>query len=104
MNSADSSVIHVQASTAVLAISKSILIVWAPGHCVQLGNKLADHQATLGAAESQPDSALELATQRALISHSYRLPSHSTRAGEGGVHVSLMSRSKRPLPRLSAPT
>ena len=51
-NSADSSVIHVQSAAALLAVSKSILIVWAPGHCGLPFNELADHQTKLGVADS----------------------------------------------------
>ena len=36
----------------VLAMSISILIMWAPGHVGLSGNELADHQAKLGAADS----------------------------------------------------
>ena len=46
----------------------------APWHCGLPGNELADQQAKLGAAESQPDSALEPATRRALIRCSCRSP------------------------------
>ena len=61
----------------MLAISKSILIVLAPGHCDLPGNKLADHRAKLGAAETHPDNALNAATQIALIRRSCRpLPSN----------------------------
>ena len=37
-------------------MSKSIMIVWAPGHCGLSGSKLADHQAKLSAAETQPNN------------------------------------------------
>ena len=70
--SADSSVIQLQASAAVLDMSKSIPIVWDPDYCVRLGNELADHRAKIGAAETKPDNALEPATRRALISRSCR--------------------------------
>ena len=46
-SSADLSVIQMQAAAAVLAMLKSILIVWAPGHCGLSGNEFADHQAKL---------------------------------------------------------
>ena len=61
-----------QASAAVLAISKLILIVWDPGHCGLSGNELDDHQAKLGAAETQSDNALDPATRRAVIIRSSR--------------------------------
>ena len=78
-NSADSSVIQQQASAAVLTMLKSIQIVWAPGHCGLSGNELADQQAKLGAAETQPDNTFEPATGRALIHHSSRtLPSNTS--------------------------
>ena len=62
-------------------MSKSIQIVWASGHCGLPGNDLADHQVKVGAAETQPDKALDTATQRALIHHSCRPPliHHSSR-------------------------
>ena len=63
-NSADPSVIQLQAAVAVLAMSKSILIVLSPGHCGLPGNELTDHQAKLGATETQPDNTLDAATQR----------------------------------------
>ena len=67
-NSADSSVIQLQAATALLDMPKSILTVWAPGHCGLSGNELADHHlAKLGAAETQPDNTHEPASRRALI-------------------------------------
>ena len=69
-NSADQSVIQLHAAAAVLAESKSMLIVRAPGHYDLSGSELADHQAKLGAAETQSDKALDAATQRALIRHS----------------------------------
>ena len=53
-------------------MSKSILIVGSPGHCGLSGNELADHQAKLSAAETQPDNALEPAKRRALIRRSCR--------------------------------
>ena len=74
-NSADSSVIHLQTSVAVLAMSKSIMIVWATGHCSMSGNELADQHAKLSAAETQPDNTHEAATRRALIRRSSRHPS-----------------------------
>ena len=55
-------------------MSKSILIVWAPVNCGLSGNELADNQAKLSAAETQPDNALEPATRRALIRRSCRPP------------------------------
>ena len=67
--SVDSSVIQLQASTAVLAMSKSMC-----DHCVMSGNELADHRANMGAAETKPDNALEPATRRALIGRSCRPP------------------------------
>ena len=42
----------------------------APGHCGLPGNELADHQAKLCAAETQPDNAFDAATWRALIHRS----------------------------------
>ena len=69
-NSTDSSVIQLHAAAAVLAMSISVLIVWAPGHCGLLDNELADYQAILGTAETQPDNAHDAATWRALIHHS----------------------------------
>ena len=51
-------------------MSMSILIVRDPGHCDLLGNEVDDHQAKLGAAETQPYDALEPATLRALIHRS----------------------------------
>ena len=80
-NSADWSVIQLQATVAVLAMSKIFLIVWAPGHCGLSGNELADHhQAKLAAADTQPDNALKLATWRALIQCScHPLPSNTSR-------------------------
>ena len=53
-------------------MSKSILIVWSPGHCDLPGNELADHQAKLAAAVIQPDNALEPATRRPFIHRSCR--------------------------------
>ena len=91
--------------TAVLAMSKSILIVWTSGHRGLSGNKLSDHQAILGAAEIQSNNTLEPATQRALIRHScHPLPIQHERLKEVYTCLSLMSRSKRPLPRPNAPT
>ena len=55
-------------------MSRSILIVLAPGHCGLPGNKLTDHQVKLGAAETQLDSALFVATWRTLIRRSCRPP------------------------------
>ena len=57
-NSADSSVIQLKSSAAVLVMSRSILIMWAPSHCGLTGSELAGHQAKLVAAETQPDNAL----------------------------------------------
>ena len=71
-NSADSSVIQLQASAAVLAMSKSILIVWDPGHCGLSDDELADHHVKLGAAETQPDYTLEPVTRRAVTHRSCR--------------------------------
>ena len=53
-----SSVVQLQAAVAVLAMSKSILIVWVHGNCGLPGNELADHHAKLGAVATQPDNAL----------------------------------------------
>ena len=66
-NSADSSVIQLQASAAALAMSKSIVIVWAPDHCGLSGSELTDHQAKLGAAETLPNNSLESSTRRAFM-------------------------------------
>ena len=55
-------------------MSKSILIALAPGHCGLSGNDLADHQAKLGATETQPDNTLVAGTQRALIHPSCHPP------------------------------
>ena len=74
VNSADTYAIQQQTSAAVLAMSKSILIVWARDHCCLSGNELSDHQAILDAAETQPDNALEPATRRALSRRSSRPP------------------------------
>ena len=52
LNSVDSSAIQLQADAAVLTMSKSILIVWAPGHCGRPGNELTDHQVKLGAEDA----------------------------------------------------
>ena len=103
-NSGVSSVIRLQASAAVLAISKSILIVLAPRHCGLSCSELADHQAKPGAAETQSDNALETATRRALFRRSCCLPPSSTSGWRRCAHLSLVSRSKRPLPILNAPT
>ena len=63
------------------------------------GNELADQQAKLGAAEAQPNNTES--------SHptlqSPPLPSN-TSGWRRCTRLSLMSRSKRPLPRLNAPT
>ena len=56
---------------AVLAMSKSILIVETRGHCRRLGNELADYQAKPGATETQPDNTLDAATRKALIRRSH---------------------------------
>ena len=45
----DLSVIQLLAAAAVLVMSNSILIVWAPGYCGLSGNELAGFQAKLGA-------------------------------------------------------
>ena len=66
---------------------KSIQIVWSPGHCGLSGNEQADHQIKLGAAETQPDNALN-PLHRELSSNVPVSPSHTTRAAEGGVHDS----------------
>ena len=80
--------------TAVLAMSKSLLSVLAPGHCGLSGNKLTDHQAKLDAADSTRQHTRTSYTESShppFLSPKY----HPTRAAEGGVHViSLMSRSK----------
>ena len=73
-SSADSSVIQLKAAAAVLAMSKSIMNELAHGHCGLSGDELAGHQAKLGAAETQPDNELELATRRTLIGGSCRPP------------------------------
>ena len=73
-NSVDSPVIQLQATATVLAMSVSILIVWAPGHCGMSGNELVDHQANLGAAVTKPDNTFDAATQIALIHRSCRPP------------------------------
>ena len=54
-------------------MSKSILIMWVPGHCSLSGNKLADHQSKLGVAETQPNNA-HVATWRDLIRRSCHPP------------------------------
>ena len=66
-NSADMSVIQLQVAAAVLAMSKPIVIVWAPGHCGMPGNELADRQSKLRAAETQADKSLDATTRRVLI-------------------------------------
>ena len=73
-NSVDLFVIQLQTVATVLAISTSILIVWAPGHCGLPGNQLAFHQAKQGAVETQPDNAHSTATWRALIHRSCHPP------------------------------
>ena len=55
-------------------MSKLILIVCAPGHCRLSGKKLAENQAKLGAAVTQPDKVLEPATRKALTRSSRRPP------------------------------
>ena len=55
-------------------MSKSILIVWAPGHCGLSDNELADHQAKLGETETLPDSALTAATLWDVIRRSCHPP------------------------------
>ena len=91
VSNANLSVIQLQAAAAVLAISKSFLTEWAPGHCGQSGNGLADHRAKLGATETQPDNALEPATQRAHVRRSSRpLPSNTSGCRCAG--LCLMSR------------
>ena len=57
-NSIDLSIIQLPAAAAVLAMSKSILIVCALGHYGLPGNELDDHQAKLGAAHTLPDDSL----------------------------------------------
>ena len=84
----DLSVIQLQAVAALLAMSKSILNKWASGNCGLPGNELADHQAKHGAAESQPDSALDAVIRRAFTPRSYR-PSHIQRERLKEVHTSL---------------
>ena len=86
-NSADSSAIQLQASATVLAMSKSILIVWNSGYCRLSGSELADNQTKLSFAKTQPNNAIKPATWKALIRHSIP-PPHPTRAAEWGVHVS----------------
>ena len=73
-NSADSYVLQQQtaAAAAALVMSRSKMIMWAFRHCGQSGNELANHQAKLGAAETQLDNALEPVTRRALIRRSCR--------------------------------
>ena len=73
-NSPDSFVIQPQAAVVVLAMSKYIMTMWAPGHCGPPGNELAHHQAKLGAVETQHDNALEPAMRKALIHRSCRPP------------------------------
>ena len=55
-------------------MSKSILGVWATGHCGLPYNELVDNQSKLGSAETQPDNALDKDTPRALIRHFCHLP------------------------------
>ena len=62
-------------------MSKSILIMWTPGHCGLPGIELADHQVKLGAVVTQSDDG-ELSSAVPVA------PSHTTRAAEGGVYVS----------------
>ena len=73
-NSDDSIVIQLKTAAAVLAMSKSSVIVWACGHCDLPDNELADHQAKLVAAGTQPDNAPDAATRRALVRRSCRPP------------------------------
>ena len=82
-NSAGSSFIQLQVAVALLAMSIPILIAWVPGHC----GVSADHQATLGAADSTRQRTRRSCTES---SHPLYLspPLHPTRVAEGGVHVS----------------
>ena len=87
VSNTDSSLFQLLASAAVLAISKSSLIVWAPGRSSLSGNELAA-------------TTLDMMLQRLNpTTHSNQLygklssavpvpPFHPTRAAEGGVHVS----------------
>ena len=59
---------------ALLAVSKSILIVGAFGHYGLPGNELADHQAKLSAADAQPDNTHDAAIQRVRIRRFCRAP------------------------------
>ena len=102
--SAHLSVIKLQAAAAVLAMSKFILIVWTPGHCGLSGNELAYYQAKLGAAETQPNNALDTATFW-ISPDAHVAPYHpNTSDWRRCIRLSLMSKAKRPLPRLNAPT
>ena len=56
-----------QASAAVIAMPKSNRIAWVPVHSCLSVSEIADHQAKLGVAETQPDNALEQATRSAPI-------------------------------------
>ena len=73
-NSVDTSVTQLRTAAAAHTMLKSILIVWAPGHCGLPGNELSHHQAKLGASETQPDNSLNAATRRALFRRSWRPP------------------------------
>ena len=103
-NSAERSVNQLQASAVIRAMSKSIMIVWAPGHCGLSGSELAEHQANLGATETQLDNALEQATRRAHILHSCRPLQSKTNSRRRCTSLSLMSISKHHLPRMNTPT
>ena len=54
----------------LLTVSKSILIIWASRHCGLPVTELADHQDTLGEAETEPNNTLNTATPRAPIRRS----------------------------------
>ena len=71
-NSVDSTVIQLKAAAAVLAMSKSTLIMWAPALCGLPGNNLADQKAKQSATDTQPDNALHAVHWRALIRRSSR--------------------------------
>ena len=78
--------------------------MWTSGHSGLPGSKLTDHQAKLGAAETQHDNALEAASRRARIRLSFRPLPTKTCGWRRCTLFTLMSRSKRHLSRRNAPT
>ena len=106
-NSADSSVIQLQA--AVLAMSKLIQIVWAPGHCDMSGNELADHQVILQAAVLAMSKSIQIVwapghcgmSGKELADHQVKLQAAETQPDntlEPATRRALVRRSCRPPP------